>query len=431
MNRYQDIIGRVNYGLFLAVVFLLPFPQIALRITCVAWLVTWFFEGRWLRKPKSLKENKMAIVFLLFFGWYAWKLLSVLWAADYHAWSWEMERYMAFGLMLPVGIWGVNEHYNWRTVAKVLIAGCVTAIPVYLIWMAILFHHQEWITTVFHLEKWWTWTDNWWEFFTMNLSWFKHRLFLCSVEILGVIAAYKLYRKQLWILLPSAAVMLSSIPLTGSRQSILSCAALLVITAIFALPRRYRLKYGLGILVGGMLLGSGLLMEHPRMQNFEWPKLEELRDGNQSSSEIRFNIWVLALEHPEDYFWTGLGAGQSMQYMVNRYQQYNMHLYAYLRFHAHNQYLEETMEIGIFGLLLFLAAWLSIPFCARGQGRQTAVLFTTLFMLNMLTDCMFGKFCGIALWAVGLLIILLQSDAQREEQSTRDAETHGGTAVFH
>ena len=82
------------------------------------------------------------------------------------------------------------------------------------------------------------------------------------------------------------------------------------------------------------------------------------------------------------------------------------------------------MEIGLPGLLLFLLAWLSIPICAPKKGRLIALLFTTLFVFNMFTDCMFGKFDGVALWAAGLLFILLQSDPQREEQPAGDTERH-------
>ena len=140
--------------------------------------------------------------------------------------------------------------------------------------------------------------------------------------------------------------------------------------------------------------------------------------------DIRFNIWGAALQHPEDYLAYGLGAGQSKHYMAERYADAQFDHYAYKQYHSHNQYLEELMEIGIGGLLLFLLAWLSIPLCAQKKGQQTAILFTTLFVLNMFTDCMFGRFCGIALWAVGLIVIFLQSDAERDEQTAGNTETH-------
>ena len=50
--------GRINYGFFIAVVALLPFPQLPLRYACVAWIVTWFFELRWLGKVKGERLKK-------------------------------------------------------------------------------------------------------------------------------------------------------------------------------------------------------------------------------------------------------------------------------------------------------------------------------------------------------------------------------------
>ena len=75
------------------------------------------------------------------------------------------------------------------------------------------------------------------------------------------------------------------------------------------------------------------------------------------------------------------------------------------RLDCHNQYLEELMDSGIPGLILFLLAWLSIPLFAPKKSRQIAWLFTVLFMLNMCTECMFGRFCGIAIWAVAIVLI--------------------------
>ena len=48
MNQYREIIGKLNYGLFLAIVALLPFDQLLLRYAFVTWFVCWLLEGRWL-----------------------------------------------------------------------------------------------------------------------------------------------------------------------------------------------------------------------------------------------------------------------------------------------------------------------------------------------------------------------------------------------
>ena len=419
MSKYKEIVGQINYGLFLVLVALLPFPQILLRYAMGLWLISWLLEGRWWSNPKSLKENKMAIPFILFGAWYAWKAISGLWAADLAAWSWQLERYMTFVLVVPLALWGVNERYDWKTAGKVLVISCLVAVPGYLIWMTALHAHPEWVPYL-NLPEEWIHHENWWTFVAENISFFKHRLFLCSIELFGAVIACQLLRKRWALLIPALIVMLSVIPLTGSRQAIITCAILAILLALMALPQGKRVRYGIAVIAVGMVLGGGLLTLHPRMQEFDWKAITEMRDMSYDH-DLRFNIWGAALQHPQDYLAYGLGAGQSSQYMVERFEDAKFDYYALMKYHPHNQYLEELMEIGIGGLLLFLLAWLSIPVCAKKKGRQTAVLFTVLFMLDMLTDCMFGKFDGIALWAAGLFFILLQSYAECDEQTARNA----------
>lgn len=408
-NRYQQIAGTLNYWLFLAVVFMLPFPQIILRYACVIWIISWFFEGRWLRKPCSLRENRTIVPFLLFGFWYLWKIVSVLWIADYAAWAWEMERYMTFGMLVPIGIWGLNNHYKWQQIGKVFIAGCVTAMCVYIALLTCFYYNRELAETLNQYPNWDFTPTTWYAYVSENISNFKHRLFLCSVELIGVVIAFQLYSKKIKILVPLVLIMLSTIPITGSRQSILTCTGLVVVTIIFKLPQVYRIRYGLAILLLGMILGGGLLMLHPRMENFKFSSLTNPQDFSYNEHDTRINIWGLALQHPTDYCWYGKGAGQSTNYMLQQYKDANLSYYLAKEYHSHNQYIEELIEIGLPGMLFFIVIWFAIPIYAYGQGRQTATLFTTLFMMNMLTDCMFGKFCGIALWAFCMIIVLLQS----------------------
>ena len=419
MNRYQDIVGKLNYGLFLTVVALLPYPQICLRYACVLWIAAWLLEGRWLSKPRSLKENPMAIPFLLFGAWYGLKALSGLWAEDLSAWHWQMERYLTFGCVVPVGIWGLNECYDWRQVGRVFVISCVVAIPLYVAWMAVLYPHPEWVPYSL-LQNPWIHHDRWYTFLSDNISHFKHRLFLCSVELFGIVIAAQVFKDKKWLSTILIIIMLLIIPITGSRQSVLSAAGLMAVGLICELPKRFRLRYGVGILLLGMIVGGSMLKLHPRMQHFDITDVKEMRNMAYDH-DVRLNIWGCVLQSPQDYLAYGIGAGQSKAYIAKKYTELGFESLAALNFHPHNQYLEELMEVGIPGLLLFLLAWLSIPLCARGRSVMVALLFITLYLLNMLTDCMFGKFDGIALWSVGLIFIFLQSDAERKKQASRDA----------
>jgi hypothetical protein len=130
LQKYRSVVGQLNYTLFLVTVALLPFPQLFLRYASVAWFATWVFEGRFCTKPNK-EDWRKAIPFLMFGAWYLWKIISGLWAADLDAYGWQLERYMFFGLLIPVGIWGVNSLYDWKQICKVLAISCIAAVAIY------------------------------------------------------------------------------------------------------------------------------------------------------------------------------------------------------------------------------------------------------------------------------------------------------------
>ena len=422
LQKYQSAAGQLNYALFLLVVALLPFPQIFLRYTCVAWIFAWFLEGRWLSKPNWQNWRKM-LPFFMFGGWYLWKIISGLWVDSLNAYSWQLERYMAFGLLIPVGIWGVNKYYNWRHICMVLASSCVLAAGVYaftLFWVgnAEFFNHRFGGVHLQPLTS---------DFFASKISYIKHRLFLCSVELMGIMALLYL-RKDIThkfgkingeiLIVLAVAIIVTLILATGSRASILSGIALLSVWALYKLPIR-RVRYKIAFLLLACGIGLFALSQHPRMENFKYEQLLSIRDTSQEHN-VRLNIWGTALDTPQDYSLYGIGAGQSFQYLQNKYKENGLINYHLLN--SHNQYIEEWIEIGVPGLLFFVLAWFSLPYCTKKRARKSAVLLVTLYALNMQTDCMFGRFDGIALWCVWMVLIRLQSDTQSHQQTTGDTQ---------
>ena len=422
LYKYQSGMGKINYALFLLIVALLPFPQIFLRYTCVAWIITWFIESRWFAKPNWQEWRKM-LPFFLFGGWYLWNIISGLWAYNMHTYSWQLERYMAFGLLVPIGIWGVNKYYNWKHICIVLACSCVLAAGIYaftLFWV----NNADFMNIPLGKVRLKPLTS---DFFASKISFIKHRLFLCSVEMMGIMSLLYLRKdiitrlgkiKGCIVIILAIAIMTTLIIATGSRASILSGTALLSVWALYKLPVR-RVRYKIAFLLLACGIGLFALSQHPRMENFDYEKLFTIRNSDPSHN-VRLNIWSVALDHPEDYSLYGLGAGQSFHYLQNKYKEHGFNQYQ--RFNSHNQYIEEWIELGIPGLLFFVLAWLSLPYCTQKRARKSAVLLVTLYALNMLTDCMFGRFDGIALWCVWMILIRLQSNTQGHQQTTRDTQ---------
>ena len=415
LQRYQSAVGQLNYTLFLLTVALLPFPQIFLRYASVAWFATWVLEGRFCSRPNQ-QDWRKAIPFLMFGGWYLWKIISGIWAEDTDAYGWQLERYLFFGLLIPVGIWGVNSRYDWKQVCKVLAISCITAAGVYLftlfwVYNADFFNYDSGKVALQTLPL---------SYFADSISHIKHRLFLCSTEMMGIMALLYLRAdicckygkaKGYFLIICAIVIMIAFILATGSRASILSGAALITIWMLYKLPIR-RMRYKIAFVLLACGIGLFALSQHPRMQTFDYTDLLSIRETAHDHN-VRLNIWGTALENPKDYSLYGLGAGQSFQYLQNKYIEKG--LIRYQNFNSHNQYIEEWIELGIPGLIFFILAWLSLPFCTKKRARKSANMLLTLYALNMLTDCMFGRFDGIILWTVWMLLIRLQADTQTNQ----------------
>jgi O-antigen ligase len=342
-----------------------------------------------------------------------------------HTYSWQLERYMAFGLLVPIGIWGVNKYYNWKHICIVLACSCVLAAGIYaftLFWV----NNADFMNIPLGKVRLKPLTS---DFFASKISFIKHRLFLCSVEMMGIMSLLYLRKdiitrlgkiKGCIVIILAIAIMITLIIATGSRASILSGTALLTVWALYKLPVR-RVRYKIAFLLLACGIGLFALSQHPRMENFDYEKLFTIRNSDPSHN-VRLNIWSVALDHPKDYSLYGLGAGQSLPYLREKYKEAGFTEYARIRYAAHNQYLAEWMEIGTPGLLFFILAWISIPYFNRHRARKSAMMLLTLYGLNMLTDCMWGMFDGIILWAVWMLLIRLQADTQGHQQTTRDTQ---------
>jgi O-antigen ligase len=225
------------------------------------------------------------------------------------------------------------------------------------------------------------------------------------VELLAACVAVKLYRQTPWKMVAVIVPIVIFCLLCGSRQILLTMIVLGLVMTLWELPKASRKRYGIVVGVAGLVLAGSVLCLHPRMRDFHPQTSMEMQDNAQDNF-ARLKIWKAALMTPGDYVAYGLGAGQSTPYLEARYQELGLDSYAQAHYHAHNQYLEVLMELGIGGLLLFLLAWLSVPFCAGEYSRKPAIVFTLLFLLNMCTERMFGMYDGIALWAVGLLFFI-------------------------
>ena len=414
LDKYRNIIGEINYMLFLAFIAVLPYPHSISRPIWVAWLITWLLEFRFTQKPKlaSFKDLKPIIPFIGFACWFIIQAVSVLYANDKQEAFSILGRTVNFVLLLPVAIWGVNERYDWKMCLKVLIATCLISIFVYVFtffWLHNVgraFDKRAAYDYVLSLN---TITD-------INLH-IKHRLHyttLCCFAICGLYVLYPSLKDRygsvrtvvysIFIL----TVLSLGIYLTGSREGILNLIVIFSTMIFISVPENK--KVATGLLVATLAVAGIFAMFHfhPRLKENSLKEWFTISDNPiQPSIEPRIAIWHAALEHPEEYSLHGVGAGNSAEYMIAKYKEKGWIAFEERRYHAHNEYLTQWIELGICGAVFFIAIWLSILLCYSHGNTRLALFFTEICMLNMMTDRFLGGIEGIFFCAMGLLIILL------------------------
>ncbi len=217
---------------------------------------------------------------------------------------------------------------------------------------------------------------------------------------IGMVGAILLTAKQKMIrglAIFLLAIWLPVLALTYSRGAWVSGVAMVTLLAVLR-DRRF-----LGVLV---MIPVFLLCYHGQLAVRLW----SLFSGTDTSVMLRYafwhSTWQMILDHP----WLGVGWGAYWE-MYPRYD-YFVHNADVIIYHAHNMYLNMASETGLFGLALFLAAFIGHGWGAwqlyrnATQPLEEAVGLGMLLVIiglgvNGVADYnLFNRTVGLAFWTL-------------------------------
>jgi O-antigen ligase len=216
-----------------------------------------------------------------------------------------------------------------------------------------------------------------------------------------------------WLAASALFVLLGGVYVTAARGTMIAVGVIVLYLLIFY---RQRLQLGALALVG-LLLSAGM----PSV----WMRF---LDPNQGEASGRFGIWSLAWIAYKAHWLFGIGAAQ---FRIAYEEAYLKAPAAFSIQHrwiedSHNLIVSSSVELGIIGLALMLAAWFFqfrvvhvIPRSSRLFELRVAVEASTigLFILAMSLDLMSFKY----LW-LGFMMALLVRNAYVAETKTVAAQ---------
>ncbi|MEX0966515.1 MAG: O-antigen ligase family protein [Bacteroidia bacterium] len=419
----QTFHSRTHLVLLLLIAVTLPFSRNINSYCIVLLALNWVAEGQFREKWQRLRNNRLALLFLAFF------LLHV--AGVLYSEYWQdalklVERKLAL-LVFPV-VLGSIAPIGKKNIQKLFLAFAATIAGGAL--FSLLVHAWQWLSTGAEPEI------------------FYHAL----VQPIGISAIYyscyvcfsifalAFYIKENWQVLSFNIKFISGfliLFLTGFLILLSSKIFLFIfiilgnLFLLFFIFNKQRIKKAaiaggaFTILVAVVIASVDAIQERFRSvwpSNLEVLQQEQFRyDTPFTGLTLRLVLWQMAWQvQQEQQAWIqGVGIGDARPLLNEQYRERNLYLgnpdlndTGYLNYNVHNQYVQVLLELGVVGLLLWLA-YLFLPLLVAGYGANRLWIFFTIMMATFaLTEVYLATQRGVVFFAMfqSLFVFLMKKD---------------------
>lgn len=431
MHNYRQIIGTLNFWIFLCLVASLPFTHAVIRPLWVIWLISWALELRWICKPQPIGPRLRQLVPVMAVAlWVGWEVCSVLWSADPAATWGTFGRHINLLAVLIICIFGVNEQYKASVILRTLIVSSVLSVGVYLLMHYWIDNAEAALSDEIQPSRSLDWVH-----LEELTYWIKHRLYYATMLTLSLIGVVFLLPEHIrahgrWqavtLSVLASLVLLAGIWWSSSRMSMVNVVVLAGLWAVIRTPGWKKLLLAVAFVSLASVFAWVLVVHTPHSymrlgEEFEFSPKEILAfspEQEEPSFEPRIAIWHTVFESPSDYLAHGIGAGCSKGYLTEKYRAHGWMRFSDRAYSPHNQYLTECIELGLLAGVLFLLLWLFLPFCYQGRTREFALFPAVVLLLNMLTESFLDRIEGI--FIVCFLLLLINRLACEESSRPTD-----------
>jgi O-antigen ligase len=142
-------------------------------------------------------------------------------------------------------------------------------------------------------------------------------------------------------------------------------------------------------------------------------KILSKKESEITGNDSRLIMWTVTSEeiakHP-----FGVGTGDVDYYLNKRLQSYNLKEFATRNYNPHNQFLQITLEIGVFSLITFLLFfYFTMQFAIQNKNWILLILIINLFF-NSLFESMLQRQSGIVFY-VFFIVVLIASNINKKQ----------------
>jgi O-antigen ligase len=412
---------KINYFALLLLAFSINFPQRIVIYSIAFWLLTCLpiLRLRTTNRVRNVSIIPLFLLTLLFLG----RILIAIYHSDLSIFVTKqlIDTQLPLLLLPFILIFQVNKLIEPGKVLLMYIAGCfvssvVAVICFYLFRFGVL---NPWAHLLFvplrDVNS--TIADDIILFQDYISAFFKHRAAIGANLVMAIACLVYAVKGaggvKGWRLVAVIFVGLffvSVIYATGSRSGLVSLFFILLISLTYLLfnERKKRLVIGFffiaALLSGCMSLKTTRSLLANEVATLDYDKIR--------TADPRFRIWESAIEIIKENPIVGVGYSEVKPLLIEKNKSRGLKEFAKERLNSHNQFLQFSLESGIWATVLYVIFLLPIYF--GNENRYLSISFSTLFFLYSMFEDSLLLINGVSALVFFITMLYLLSNTRKE-----------------
>ncbi len=407
-------IEKVNHFALLLFAFSINFPQKIVIYTLAFWLLTCLpiLKFRKVSVLKNVPNIPLLILALLFFG----RILIAIYHSDLSVFVLKqlLDTQLPLFVLPIILIFTANKLLELNKVLIMYIVGCfvsavISVIYFYLFRFGILDPYAHLLFVPLRdMNS--TFSDDVILFQGYISDFFKHRAAVGANLVMATGCLIYLVKQQViglksWHLVAVCFVgvfFVCVIYATGSRSGLISLFSVLVISVTYLLFNK-RKKLVLGFLLIAALLSGCMYLKTTRSLMIS--EISSLDYNKIRTADARFEIWESALEIIKANPFAGVGYSQVDDLLIEKYKTKGLLLFAKERLKTHNQFLQFSLESGVWAAVFYVLFLLPIYFGKK--NRYLSFSFSAVFFFYSMFEDSLILINGVSLLTFFIVILYL------------------------
>lgn len=398
----EPYLSKLSY--YLILFFAFSFAVFPKALPAIIVLLSLSLIAKFILGPKIIFYPDLPLILMI--GLYLLYLAGILWTTDINEGKASLETMLSI-VLFPI-LFMISREFFKTNLLQILIffiLGCLISVFIHLtvaFWESTSFVNGSLFFNTIDPNC-ATWEYGGSHFRYTNLSpdihptYYSAYLILASIGSIFMIRSKNLSNRYLInILRLSVPVFMIMIYLLSSKAGIVGAALLLFFYAITWIRESENLirKFIIALSCFSLIF---LGFQNSRFDSLKQAirNPEIVCDNNASGSIIsRIHIWKASLEVISANIFLGVGTGDLTSELDKRYEIYQYKELHRVKSHAHNQFLEIFLNLGIVGFLLLITVFLYPINQSVRQKNTVFLLFLLLIFFNFLFESMLNTMAG-------------------------------------